>query len=357
MANLVLRGDLSVPLSSEQVDYNFTELNVELGTKLDASLYTASDILTKLKTVDTNDSGLNASTLKGLDVSSSNVINTVVTRNSSGGFAAEEITATSFFGSLYGSISGNAVTVTNGVYTTGSYSDPSWITSLAGSKITGNISGQAGSVLNGVYTTGSYSDPSWLTISATKVGLGNVTNESKATMFTSPALTGVPTAPTAPAGTNTTQIATTAYVISNGVPTGCIVMWSGSASLIPSGWKLCDGTSGTPDLRDRFVIGAGSTYNVGDTGGSKDAVIVSHTHDAVSTSIVDDPGHNHGIATSGTGTTYAYSGTKATTIGSYTETKTTGITVSTTTTLDNTGTTSTNANLPPYFALCFIMKL
>ena len=52
-----------------------------------------------------------------------------------------------------------------------------------------NISGNAATVSNGVYTTGSYSDPTWLTISKNKVGLGNVTNESKATMFTSPALT------------------------------------------------------------------------------------------------------------------------------------------------------------------------
>jgi hypothetical protein len=53
-----------------------------------------------------------------------------------------------------------------------------------------SIDGNAGTVTNGVYTTGSYSDPSWLTISATKVGLGNVTNESKATMFSSPTFTG-----------------------------------------------------------------------------------------------------------------------------------------------------------------------
>lgn len=51
-------------------------------------------------------------------------------------------------------------------------------------------------------------------ITATMVGLGNVTNESKSTMFTSPAFTGTPTAPTATAGTNTTQIATTAFVSS-----------------------------------------------------------------------------------------------------------------------------------------------
>ena len=60
--------------------------------------------------------------------------------------------------------------------------------------------------------TGSTSNPHSTT--ASQVGLGNVTNESKATMFTNPAFTGVPTAPTATTGTNTTQVATTAFVTS-----------------------------------------------------------------------------------------------------------------------------------------------
>jgi len=75
-----------------------------------------------------------------------------------------------------------------------------------------NISGNAGTVTNGVYTDVNYSDPIWLTISKSKVGLGNATNESKATMFSSPTFTGTPLSPTASAGTNTTQIATTAFV-------------------------------------------------------------------------------------------------------------------------------------------------
>ena len=65
---------------------------------------------------------------------------------------------------LVGDITGNAATVTNGVYTNQTYSNPAWITALAGSKITGNIDGQAGTVANGVYTTGSYSDPAWITL-------------------------------------------------------------------------------------------------------------------------------------------------------------------------------------------------
>ena len=56
------------------------------------------------------------------------------------------------------------------------------------------------------------------------------------------------------------------------VPTGFIGMWSGSASTIPTGWALCDGTNGTPNLTDRFVLGAGKAYQPGATGGAATAI-------------------------------------------------------------------------------------
>jgi hypothetical protein len=71
--------------------------------------------------------------------------------------------------------------------------------------------------------------------------------------------------------------------------TGMIILWSGSIASIPSGFALCDGTSGTPDLRDKFIVGAGSTYAVDATGGSADATLPTHTH----TNTVTDPGHFH----------------------------------------------------------------
>jgi hypothetical protein len=77
----------------------------------------------------------------------------------------------------------------------------------------------------------------------------------------SPTLTGTPLAPTAATVTNNTQIATTAFVknsVTAAIPAGIIMLWSGSQATIPSGWLLCDGTNGTPDLRGRFIIGAGS---------------------------------------------------------------------------------------------------
>ena len=166
----------------------------------------------------------------------------------------------------------------------------------------------------------------------------------------SPALTGTPTAPTAATGTNTTQIATTAFVITNGVPSGGIIMWSGSIASIPSGWYLCNGSNSTPDLRSKFVVAAGSTYAVGDTGGSADAIVVSHTH----TATVTDPGHTHTYQGSNYQPNNA-AGSVPDWIGSSTMTtnsNTTGITVANSTT----GASGTNANLPPYYALAYIMK-
>ncbi|MBI4350126.1 MAG: hypothetical protein HY550_01700, partial [Elusimicrobia bacterium] len=78
--------------------------------------------------------------------------------------------------SIYSDSAANAGAVANGVYTTGSYADPTWITSLDGAKITGNISGNAATVSNGVYTTGSYTDPVWITnLSTGKIDLSTVT--------------------------------------------------------------------------------------------------------------------------------------------------------------------------------------
>lgn len=75
-------------------------------------------------------------------------------------------------------------------------------------------------------------------------------------------------------------------------PIGMIVLWSGSIVSIPSGWALCDGTGSTPDLRDRFVVGAGTTFNPGDTGGS-DSVSLAHTHDVGSLVNSAESAHTH----------------------------------------------------------------
>jgi hypothetical protein len=82
-------------------------------------------------------------------------------------------------------------------------------------------------------------------------------------------------------------------VAGRSVPVGGITMWSGAIAAIPAGWGLCDGTNGTPDLRDKFIIGAASdalavaktnvTGALTQAGGTKDAIVPAHTHTAAST--------------------------------------------------------------------------
>jgi hypothetical protein len=141
------------------------------------------------------------------------------------------------------------------------------------------------------------------------------------------------------------------------IPAGGIFLWSGSIGSIPAGYVLCNGSNGTPDLRDRFVVGAGSTYAVDGTGGSANAIVVSHTHTATSTSTVTDPGHNHTYTRYDTltgvgGANPLWANTSTQNTGN----AVTGITVATATTVATAGTSGTNANLPPYYALCYIMK-
>lgn len=109
--------------------------------------------------------------------------------------------------------------------------------------------------------------------------------------------------------------------------TGLIAIWSGAVVDIPDGWHLCDGTAGTVDLRDKFIVGAGAGYDPDDTGGAN-----THDHDF---SIAP---HSHEIQTG----TYIEAGpdfdkdTSATPLA---------------------GTTDPASSLPPYYALAFIQKI
>lgn len=169
-------------------------------------------------------------------------------------------------------------------------------------------------------------------------------------------VTGTATGSTPSVSDDSTKFATTAFV-RDIIPSGVIVMWSGSIATIPSGWYLCDGNNSTPDLRNKFIIAANAddsgvaktavTGSVTQTGGSKDAIVVSHTH------TITDPGHAHSynrdsldLLDGGPFTRRSGTGADANT----TSTATTGITV------NSSGSSGTNANLPPYYALAYIMK-
>ena len=148
---------------------------------------------------------------------------------------------------------------------------------------------------------------------------------------------------------NISGILTSIPTATPSVPSGCILIWSSSTGSIPSGFVLCDGTNGTPDLRNSFILGAGNSYAVGATGGSTDAIVVSHTH----TATVTDPQHQHGIqgVVVGAGSTIQ-GGNGYSIINSNTALASTGITVANTLT----GVSGTGANLPPYYALAYIQK-
>lgn len=175
------------------------------------------------------------------------------------------------------------------------------------------------------------------------------------------------------------------------VPAGGIIMWSGAVSAIPSGWVICDGANGTPDLTGRFVVHAdadsGGTYNVGDTGGADEVTLTesqipahshtastsssgSHTHSASTGSAGS---HSHvtnyyetngsgdggiGPASSCCGGSVLSNGLSTSTAGDHTHSVsiTSAGAHTHTVTVDNAGSGGSHENRPPYYALAYIMK-
>jgi len=151
------------------------------------------------------------------------------------------------------------------------------------------------------------------------------------------------------------------------VPSGAILMWSGSIGTIPSGWQICDGTNGTPNLLDRFIVGAGSTYAVDVTGGSNTVTLTeselpAHTHTEGNLANASAGTHRHGVyfgnvadgggvknevRNASNSNPIANAGT--TEAGAHTHTIS-GATAST-------GGGGAHENRPPYYALAYIMKL
>ena len=122
-----------------------------------------------------------------------------------------------------------------------------------------------------------------------------------------------------------------------GIPSGVIMMWSGAQNAIPSGFVLCDGQNSTPDLRNRFVVGATDTYSVGATGGatSTNAVLGSVV---VYTGTEDNPNQVQDASSSYNGINNKNSRDRH---------------------QHGTDINHTHSNiptLPPYYALCYIMK-
>ena len=128
------------------------------------------------------------------------------------------------------------------------------------------------------------------------------------------------------------------------IPSGVIVSWYGDKANVPSGWAICDGTNGTPDLRDRFIVGAGNSYSLKATGGAN---TVSLTAD-------QNGPHSHSGTTSSSQQTVVPGsdllGTHSNNMGKWG-------TVNITLTTGSSGKGAAHENRPPYYALYFIMKL
>ena len=172
------------------------------------------------------------------------------------------------------------------------------------------------------------------------------------------------------------KLASAPYALAGGLPSGVIVMWSGPLSTIPEGWSLCDGTNGTPDLRDRFIVGAGTSYSVGNMGGAASVTLSinqipphshsastnsagSHSHSAntnIAGGVEFSKSENHGRANRyGMATEFYYDNwtdgehSHAVTIndaGSHSHSVT----------VNNTGEGQPHENRPPYYSLAFICK-
>lgn len=119
------------------------------------------------------------------------------------------------------------------------------------------------------------------------------------------------------------------------VPIGTIVIWSGTAENIPAGWALCDGQDGRPDLRDRFVLGAGAVHAVGETGGSEEVTLTE----------LQMPMHNHGIRLHNV--TSSATGSGKNVLSGYDTYSSNTV---------NAGHSQPHNNMPPYYALCYIIK-
>lgn len=175
------------------------------------------------------------------------------------------------------------------------------------------------------------------------------------------------------------------------IPLQLVMIWTGSIASIPAGWQLCDGTNGTPNLKDRFVIGSGNLYATGATGGATTATLSTanlpaHTHtitdpghlhgypQAPHNHGVNDPTHSHNLAAntsgnSGTGAT-VIANTSSGSVGTfYANNVTVGITVatqyanvsinnaSTGISVNNTGSGTPFSLMPPYYAYAYIAKV
>jgi len=168
---------------------------------------------------------------------------------------------------------------------------------------------------------------------------------------------------------NITGTCTAGDFVGNGtIPIGGIIMWSGTDGNIPTNWALCNGSNGTPNLIDKFIVGRGSAYAAGDTGGSADAIVPTHTHTAtggshghpvrhstqITGAVEADASGGYVLDNTGVQDFAANNSTPGSTSGDQIG-QSGSLTLTAATPAD--GESVTNKNLPPYYAIAYIMRI
>jgi hypothetical protein len=180
MAQIVLRALKDSPLTIEEADANFNNLNVELGTKLDTASYTAADVLSKLLTVDGSGSLLDADLLDGLNTSSTDISGNSVVVRQNGNFSANVVTA-----SLVGNVTGNVV-----------------------GNLTGTVTGNATNVNGIVALTNGGTGASTAAQARTNLGLGSLSTQASTNVsITGGSITGITDLAVADGGTGASTAA------------------------------------------------------------------------------------------------------------------------------------------------------
>jgi hypothetical protein len=381
-ANLLVSGGSLTGLSqlsgTNGVVTNLSSANITVtGGNILALTKAVANQATITNLTSTN-AGITNITIANVQATSGNVINLTTISGTNGSI----LNLTSSNLNATGGNVNNLVTLsaTNGIVTNLTTSNLSATGGTANnlsvlSAITGNIVNLSSSNVNvtGGFIGNRGSSPSTVTIQSVTV---NTSSLIKSTATT-------------PTYSDISANIATAQFVHNVLPYGCIVMWAGSVASIPTGWQLCDGSNGTPDLRNQFIIGAGSSYSPGSSGGSSlvtlsTSNLPSHTHNFSLSGNTDfagshvhnislsDPGHHHTYQQTYTFVYSYWAGGTGSTVGltpANTTNSTTGITASMNYAPDHThpinlsGTTSTSGSgssfsvLPPYYALCYIQKM
>ena len=203
----------------------------------------------------------------------------------------------------------------------------------------------------------------------------NFISSANAAPIQSPIFTGVPKAPTPPDDSDDETIATTEFVLNAGVPEKVIIMWDEPVSTIPFGWHICDGTNGTPDLRDLFIANTGGGFSLHSSGGYEDATLVEHNHGGAtgtqnrnhSHTLLTDVNGNHTHPDIMTSAYRAFDGDNETRVGRAGSTNAAGAHTHSYTTgnasADHTHSTSAQGgsgvgrNIPPYYSVYYIMRI